>query len=135
VDCHETGRYRFDIIAKMIYSGCQQGVMSMAWTVVSVNAQVDAEIEAQPDDIKARLLRLRMAISDGGPTCVPPQYIKHIVGKLWELRLKGKDGIARALYVTMSERRLVIVRVFTKKTEKTPPQEIRLALQRAKAIR
>jgi phage-related protein len=51
------------------------------------------------------------------------------------MRLKGKDGIARAVYVTAVGRRIVILRVFTKKTEKTPRREIELALQRSKEVR
>jgi Phage derived protein Gp49-like (DUF891) len=38
----------------------------------------------------------------------------------------GRDGIARALYVTASERRVVILRVFRKKTRRTPRREIEL---------
>ncbi|HUE89849.1 MAG TPA: type II toxin-antitoxin system RelE/ParE family toxin [Vicinamibacterales bacterium] len=52
-----------------------------------------------------------------------------------EIRLKGKAGIARALYVTAKEQRLVILRAFIKKTEKTPTGEIGLALQRAKELK
>ncbi len=44
----------------------------------------------------------------------------------------GRDGIARALYVVIRARRVVVVRVFIKKTQKTPRREIDLALQRAK---
>jgi phage-related protein len=55
-------------------------------------------------------------------------------GKLWELRLAGRDGIARALNVTAIGRRVVVVRAFVKKTQKTPRSEIELALQRAKEI-
>ena len=50
-------------------------------------------------------------------------------------RLKGRAGIARALYVTAKEQRVVIVRAFIKKTEKTPTGEIDLALQRAKELK
>ena len=49
--------------------------------------------------------------------------------------MKGKDGIARALYVTAQKKRVVIVRVFIKKTEKTPRHEIELALERAKEVK
>jgi phage-related protein len=56
-------------------------------------------------------------------------------GPLWELRLKGKDGIARAVYVTARGRRVVVVRVFIKKTQTTPRRELRLALERAKEVR
>jgi len=46
----------------------------------------------------------------------------------------GRDGIARALYVTVKEKRVVVVRVFIKKTQKAPCAEIELALQRAKEV-
>jgi phage-related protein len=49
-------------------------------------------------------------------------------------RLKSNDGIARALYVTMRGQRIVIVRVFVKKTQKTPRREIKLALERAEEV-
>jgi hypothetical protein len=49
--------------------------------------------------------------------------------------LQGRAGIARALYVTAKEQRVVIVRAFMKKTEKTPAGEIVLALQRAKELK
>ena len=51
------------------------------------------------------------------------------------MRLKGKDSIARAAYVTAKERRVVVVRFFEKKTQKTPRREIELALKRAKEVR
>jgi phage-related protein len=50
------------------------------------------------------------------------------------LRLTGRDGIARALYVTAIGSRVVVVRAFVKKTQKTPRAEIELALRRAKDI-
>jgi phage-related protein len=48
--------------------------------------------------------------------------------------MKGKDGISRAIYVTARGRRVVVVRVFVKKTQKTPRQEIDIARERAKEI-
>ena len=59
-------------------------------------------------------------------------YIKHIEDRLWEMRLRGRDGIARSLYVSAAGRRVVILRSFVKKTQKTPRREIALALRRAK---
>jgi phage-related protein len=50
------------------------------------------------------------------------------------MRLRGKDGISRALYVTAQAQRVVVVRVFIKKTEKTPRREIELALRRAQEV-
>jgi phage-related protein len=41
--------------------------------------------------------------------------------------MTGRDGIARAIYVTATGRRVVVVRAFIKKTERTPRAEIELA--------
>ena len=48
--------------------------------------------------------------------------------------MKGRDGIARATYVTASGRRVVVVHVFVKKSQKTPRREIEIALRRAKEV-
>ena len=61
--------------------------------------------------------------------------VKHLEGPLWEMRMKGRDGISRAIYVTARGRRVVVLRVFVKKTLKTPSREIELALERAKEVR
>ena len=61
-------------------------------------------------------------------------HVKHIEGSLWEMRLKGRNGISRALYVVARPRRVVVVRVFVKKTQKTPRREIELALKRAEDV-
>jgi phage-related protein len=50
------------------------------------------------------------------------------------MRLKGRSGIARAVYVTATGMRVVVVHVFTKKTQKTPRQEIVIALKIAKEV-
>ena len=61
-------------------------------------------------------------------------HVKHVSGPLWEMRMKGRGGISRALYITAIGQRVVVVRVFVKKTQKTPSREIELALQRAKEV-
>jgi phage-related protein len=48
---------------------------------------------------------------------------------------QGESRHRPALYVTAKEQRVVIVRAFIKKTEKTPTAEIDLALQRAKELK
>jgi phage-related protein len=63
----------------------------------------------------------------------PP--VRPVRGPLWENRLKGKAGIARALYATAKDQRVVIVRAFIKKTEKTPTGEIDIALHRVKELK
>ena len=105
----------------------------MTWSVGFHEAAV-AEANALPDDLQARLERYSEVIREHGLDKLPPKAAKHLRDELWELRLKGKDGIARALYVTRSGKRLIVVRIFIKKTEKTPRREIELALQRAEEV-
>lgn len=107
----------------------------MAWTVETLNETVDAELAELPTDMRARLVRISELITSVGLPSVKEPHVRHIRGQLWEIRLKGKAGIARALYVTAKEQRAVILRAFVKKTEKTPPGEIDLALQRAKEVK
>jgi phage-related protein len=68
------------------------------------------------------------------PESLGEPHVKHPEGKLWELRLTGRDGIARALYVTAIGRRVVVVRAFVKKTQRTTRAEVEPALRRAKDI-
>lgn len=106
----------------------------MGWTVETLNATVGEELEALPADMRARFVRIAELIAAVGLERVGAPHIKHLTGPLWEMRMKGKDGISRALYVTVRDKRVVVVRVFVKKTQKTPRREIDLALQRAKEV-
>ena len=96
---------------------------------------VDTELSGLPIDMRARLVRMTELIESVGLPNVKEPHVRHIRGPLWEIRLKGKSGIARALYVTAREQRVVILRAFVKKTEKTPTGEIDLAMQRAKEVK
>jgi phage-related protein len=106
----------------------------MAWTVVFINATAEAEVDALPRDMQMHFARLTDLIRDFGLTALREPYVKHLTDKLWEMRLKGRDGIARSIYVAASGQRVVVLRTFIKKTPETPPKEIRLALARAKEI-
>lgn len=107
----------------------------MAWTVETLNETVDAELTDLPADMRARFVRISELIEAVGLPNVKEPHVRHVRGPLWEIRLKGKAGIARALYITAREQRVVIVRAFIKKTEKTPSGEIDLALERAKEVK
>ena len=106
----------------------------MKWSVETLNAVVDAEIDRLPADMRARFFYISQLIEEFGLERVREPHAKHLQGSIWEMRMKGRDGISRALYVTAAGRRVVVVRVFVKKTQKTPTEEIALALKRAKEI-
>ena len=109
-------------------------VYSVNWSVELLNHEVRQELEALPNDIRASFLRIAGLIEAFGLPNVREPYVKHLEGPLWEMRMKGRDGIARAAYVTATGRRVVVVRVFEKKTQKTPRREIEMALRRAKDV-
>lgn len=106
----------------------------MAWTVETLSEAVDAELANLPADMRARFARVAELIEAVGLPSVREPHVKHLRGAIWEIRLKGEAGIARALYAAARGQRVVVVRVFVKKTQKTPGSEIDLALQRAKEL-
>jgi phage-related protein len=106
----------------------------VAWRVEVLNEIVAAELAALPADMQARFLRLAERIASTGLQSLGDPHARHLEGKLWELRLTGRDGIARALYVAATGRRVIVVRVFVKKTRRTPRAEIELALRRSQEI-
>ncbi|MEO6717362.1 MAG: type II toxin-antitoxin system RelE/ParE family toxin [Novosphingobium sp.] len=105
------------------------------WTVTYVSDVAEAEVEALPQDTRASFIRIVDMIVASGLERMREPYVKHIEAKIWEMRLKGRDGIARSLYVTATGRRVVVLRTFVKKTEKTPQREIEIALRRAKEVK
>lgn len=107
----------------------------MAWAVELLDDRVREELESLPADMKARFRRIVELIQGYGLERVCEPHVKHVQGRLWEMRMMGRDGISRAIYVTAKGRRVVVVRVFVKKTHKMPVREIELALARAKEVR
>lgn len=106
----------------------------MKWLVETLNEAVDEELEALPLDMRARFARIAELIETLGLEKVGYPHVRHLGHSLWEIRMTGRSGISRAIYVTAKVCRVVIVRVFIKKTQKTPRREIELALERAKEI-
>lgn len=62
-------------------------------------------------------------------------HVKHLEEKLWELRARAIKGIARGLYATVTGRRVVVLHVFIKKSQKTPKSALDLAKQLMKQVK
>jgi len=106
----------------------------MSWSVVILNDLVEAEIVALPNDIQADFYRLAELIQVVGLENIGRKRSRHLRGKLWELRLNGREGIGRTLYVTASGRRVVILHALVKKSQKTPPPALAIAEKRLKEV-
>lgn len=104
------------------------------WSVEFVNTRALAEVEALPVGLHAKLTRLLETIERYGFKALVMPQARPVQGKLWELRISDREGIARSLYVAASGRRVLVLRTFVKKTRATPLEEIRLALQRLKEV-
>lgn len=76
----------------------------MEWTVETLNPTVDAELHQLPSDMRARFVHISRLIEEFGLERVREPHVKHLQGQLWEMRLTGRDGISRALYVTATGR-------------------------------
>lgn len=107
----------------------------MDWTVEPLNETVETELLALPKDMQARFLRIAGLLQTFGPQHVGMPYVRPLGNKLWEMRLTGRAGIGRAIYVAASGRRLVVLHAFVKKTEKTPRRALDLALARLKEMK
>jgi phage-related protein len=105
------------------------------WRVEFLDEIAKSEVEALRRNMRSRFEKIFSLICLEDLEKVHEPYVKHIQGKLWEIRMSGKDGIARSLYVTADSRRVIVLRTFIKKTQKTLNREIALALKRAKEVK
>ncbi|WP_406854123.1 type II toxin-antitoxin system RelE/ParE family toxin [Alsobacter sp. KACC 23698] len=95
---------------------------------------VAEEIDAWPLDLRSRLLHIVDRIEAHGLDRVGMPLVRHLRGKLWEMRPSGKRLEGRALYVAVEGRRIVILVAFIKKRQTTPGRMIELAEARMKEL-
>jgi phage-related protein len=106
----------------------------VSWRVEILDHRVVKELDALAQEVRQRFLRIAQLIEEHGMAAMHEPYVKHLEAKLWEMRMKGKDGIARAIYVTAKGERVVVVHAFIKKTQKTPQSALETARKRAKEV-
>jgi phage-related protein len=104
------------------------------YTISYYSEAVQEDLLALPDTLAARYIVLSRRMEALGPNLGEP-HTKAFGDGLFELRLKGAEGIARVFFCTLVGRRIVMLHSFIKKTEKTPPRERALALTRMKEIK
>jgi phage-related protein len=78
----------------------------MLWRVEILNAEVVEELDALPPDMRAKFEHIVKLVQEFGLERVRESHVKHLEDRLWEMRLIGRDGIARALYLTATGKRL-----------------------------
>ena len=95
--------------------------------------QVQEFVLSLPTTLAARYIVLTRRMVVTGPHLMEP-HTKSLGGGLFELRLKGAEGIARVLYCTLIGKRIVMLHGFVKKSSQIPLRELSLAKQRMKEV-
>ena len=105
----------------------------MNWKVTFYNTKVESETLDFPSGILANFLHIAEMMETLGPNLGRP-YIGSLGSGLYEIRAKGKEGIGRSLYCTVTGKEVLILNSFIKKTKKTPKKELDLARKRMKEV-
>ena len=84
--------------------------------------------------ILASFNRIASMMLEYGPDLGLP-HTRAMGGGLFELRAKGREGIGRAFYCTVSGQHIVILHIFIKKTEQTPARELETARARLREVK
>jgi len=103
------------------------------YSIVYYSESVQNEILDLPDTLAARYIVLTRRMMILGPNLGAP-HTKAFGHGLFELRLKGAEGIARVFYCTLIGKRIVMLHSFIKKLDKTPLRERRIAEARMKEV-
>jgi phage-related protein len=104
------------------------------YSITYYSEAVQDEILDLPDTLAARYIVLTRRMVALGPNLGEP-HTKAFGNGLFELRLKGAEGIARVFFCTIVGRRIVMLHCFVKKTNKTPLRELAIAEIRLKEIK
>jgi phage-related protein len=106
----------------------------MEYRIEYFSEQVQEDILELPDTLAARYIVLTRRMVAVGPNLGEP-HTKAFGSGLFELRLKGAEGIARVFFCTVVGRRIVMLHSFVKKSAKTPAKELDVAETRMKEIK
>ena len=107
--------------------------MSTDWKVCFFNTRLERDVLALPAGLLARFPRYSERLETSGPDLGMPRT-KALGKGLFELRLNAEEGIARVLYCTTPNRRVVMLHQFVKKSQRTPPGALETARRRMKEI-
>ncbi len=106
----------------------------MDYTIDYYSDAVQEQILELPDTLAARYIVLTRRMIALGPNIGEP-HTKAFGNGLFELRLKGAEGIARVFFCTFVGKRIDMLHSFIKKSERTPTRELEVAVTRMKELK
>lgn len=105
----------------------------MKWHII-FHTKAFEEINDLPVDMRAKLTRILEIVEQVGPFQLKEPHVKSLNNKLMEIRLTGRSGISRIIYMVLTGRKVALLHAFIKKTQKTPNSALTCALKRSKEI-
>lgn len=106
----------------------------MTWKIDYYNEDLQTKILRFPKSILARYVRLTDRMKEYGADLGMP-HTKPLGTGLFELRLKGEEGIARIFYCTKVGKQIFMLHCFIKKTDKIPKRELDIARKRMEEVK
>lgn len=104
------------------------------YTITYYSAKVQTDILELPKTITAKYFSYIDLMQEYGANLGMP-HTKAMGDGLFELRLKGAEGIARVFYCVIINRQIVMLHSFVKKTDKTPKNELNIAVKRLNEVK
>ncbi len=101
----------------------------MPWSIEYAYRDVERFILELSPGLAAKYFRLTDLILEFGANLGLP-HTRAMSDGLFELRIQGPEGIARVFYCTRVGKRVVMLHGFVKKSQKTPPKELKTARRR-----
>lgn len=101
----------------------------MAWNIEYFNDRLANKILKLPPGILARYLHLTELMREFGPNLGMP-HTRSFGEKLFELRMKSKEGIGWIFYCIKVKNKIIMLHSFIKKTQRTPQKELKIARKR-----
>ncbi len=107
---------------------------SVTWEILYYSEALQQEILQLPPTLQARYIHLTARMRIFGADLGLP-HTKAMGNGLFELRLKGAEGIARVFYCTMVGKKIVMLHQLIKKSDKTPKRELDVAAKRMQEVK
>lgn len=105
----------------------------MTWTVTFYSTKVERETLALPPGILASFSHVVELIEEFGPDLGRP-YTAALGHGLFEIRAKGREGVARSVFCTVKRQEVVVLVTVVKKGNKIPKRFMETAQRRMKEV-
>jgi phage-related protein len=105
----------------------------MSWIIDYYSEEVRNEINALPVGIRASYARLANLLEEFGLDLRMP-HSRAMGDGLFELRPRGREGIARVFYCMKVGRKIIMLHSFIKKSNEAPKREMDIARRRQKEV-